>query len=79
MSWEKILKISDEHLKNAVKEVFSEAKNNVDAERVLNRLFGKDRVKPFISDYYKDIREQRSHGKVIEGGASKGFTHQRGR
>ncbi len=77
MSWERILKISDENLKTAVKEVFLDAKNNDSAEKILNRLYGKDRVKSFIINYYKDIREQRGHGKVIEGGASKGFTHQR--
>tara|TARA_R100001244_G_C5158508_1_gene130689 strand:- start:376 stop:618 length:243 start_codon:yes stop_codon:yes gene_type:complete len=71
MSWQEILKISDEDLTNAVETVFSDSDNNEDAEKLLILMFREEIIRPFIIAYNIKEKEKRGHGKVIEGGASK--------
>tara|TARA_R110000787_G_scaffold156273_2_gene270172 strand:+ start:298 stop:540 length:243 start_codon:yes stop_codon:yes gene_type:complete len=71
MSWQEILKVSDEDLTDAVETVFSDSDNNEDAEKLLILMFREEIIRPFIIAYNIKEKEKRGHGKVIEGGASK--------
>ena len=73
MSWKEILKTSDKNLAQAVETVFSEAEDKDKAEKILVRLYSEEIIRPFIIAFNIKERKKKGHGKVIEGGASKGY------
>jgi len=80
MSWFKVLKVSDENLTQAVETVFSDSENDKDAEDLLIRLHGAEKVQPFIIAYKHKRREEGGHGTVTQiENPRKKYTAQRGK